>query len=281
VKLALTPPLNHFWNVAFTVEPRGLTTGSMPAGERTVSIDFDLLDHNVVVRTSLKETRALALVPRGVADFYSELMTVLASLGIDVTINDHPVELMEEAIPFSEDRLHASYDPGPVERWLAALQSSARAAEEFRAGFLGKASPVLFYWGTFDLCASRFSGRLSPPRRGADPITREAFSHECFECGFWAGDSRLPEPAYYAFVSPEPTGLSSAQIVPAGARWEPALSELILPYEAVRASADPEGMVLDFFQSAYEAGADLAGWDRASLDAPTRVEPAERPPTMH
>jgi hypothetical protein len=281
VKLALTPRLNHFWNVGFTVGPRGLSTGEMPFGDGSLAIDFDLLDHNLVVRTSRKETRALALVPRSVADFYSEVMAILATLGVDVTINDHPVELLEDKIRFAEDRLHSSYDPAPVERYLRILQSSAAALEEFRARFVGKQSPVLFYWGTFDLCVSRFSGRPAPVLPDADAITREAFSHECFECGFWPGDSRFREPAYFAFAVPPPAGFSSAPVAPAAARWQSSMGELLLPYEAVSASADPRAMLHDFFQSSYAAAADLAGWDRAALEVPSTAPGATETPTLH
>jgi hypothetical protein len=276
VKLALTPRMNHFWNVGFTVGARGLSTGEMPSGDGFISIDLDLLDHNLVVRTSNKETRALALVPRPVAGFYEEFMAILQALGVDVKIDDRPVELLEERIPFREDRRHASYDPDPVERLLRILQKSAQAMEEFRARFRGKASPVLFYWGTFDLCAARFSGRPAPVPPDADSINREAFSHECYECGFWPGDSRFPAPAYYAFAVPAPPNLAKA--LPR--RWNATLGEFLLPYEAVRAAADPRTTLLDFFQSTYEAAAELARWDRASLEVPSALEIPEQP-TVH
>jgi hypothetical protein len=281
VKLALTPRLNHFWNVGFAIGPRGLSTGEMPSGDGSLAIDFDLLDHNLVVRTSRKETRALALVPRSVADFCAEVMAILATLGVEVTIDDHPVELLEEKIRFAEDRLHSSYDPAPVERCLRILQSSAGVLEEFRARFVGKQSPVLFYWGTFDLCAARFSGRPGVVLAAADAITREAFSHEVFECGFWPGDSRFGEPAYYAFAMPAPGGFSTARVAPAAARWQSSMGEYLLPYEAVRASADPRAMLLDFLQSSYTAAADLAGWDRASLERPATTLAGTEMPTLH
>jgi hypothetical protein len=283
VKLALTPRVNHFWNVGFTVTPRGLTSGAIPTPGGELSIDFDLLDHNLVVRTSAKETRALALVPRAVAHFYSEVMTLLSTLGIHVTIKDHPVEIPEEVIRFTEDYHHASYDPDPVERWLRIAQNSAQVIEEFRARFIGKASPVLFYWGTFDVSASRFSGRrVEPP--GTDVITREAYSHEQFECGFWPGDARFPEPAYFAFMVPAPGGYQAARVIPSAARWVPQMGEFFLPYEAVRTSDDPRTMLLEFFQSSYEAGAELAGWDRVSLELPMvapTLEAGTPPPTLH
>lgn len=205
-------------------------------------------------------------------------MTILATLGVDVPIDDRPAELLEEQIPLGQDRMHSSYDPAPVERFLRILQSSTAVLEEFRARFVGKQSPVLFYWGTFDLCAARFSGRQAPVQPGADSITREAFSHECFECGFWPGDSRFPEPAYYAFALPAPDGLSNAHVTPADARWQAPMGEFLLPYEAVRTASVPRAMLLDFFQSTYEAAADLGRWDRASLEQRAqRREPSERP----
>jgi hypothetical protein len=279
VKLALTPRLNHFWNAGLTVTPRGLTTGAMPSGDELVAIDFDLLDHNVVVTTSRMETRELALIPRPVASFYQELMGILASLGIEPRISDRPVEMQEELIRFSEDRMHGSYDRLAVERCLRILQSTSAVLEQFRARFIGKASPVLFYWGTFDLSAARYSGRRAQLQAGADSIVREAFSHECFECGFWPGDSRFPDPAYFAFAAPAPAGISSASVSPAEARWNDVLGEFLLPYEAVRTAAHPAATLLSFFESTWEAAAALGGWDRDALEAPSRLE--GHPPALH
>jgi hypothetical protein len=266
VKLALTPRVNHFWSVAFEVTPRGLTTGEMPWGDGALSIDFDLLDHQLRVSTSWRQTRTLALEPRPVADFYRDLMAALVELGIAVQIDDRPVEIEEERIRFTDDRQHTAYDPASVERCLSILQESAAVLETFRARFLGKASPIQFYWGTFDLAASRFSGRAAPPRPGADAITREAYSHEVFSSGFWPGDRRFPEPAFYAYLAPAPAGLAEADIRPSGARWQASMGEFLLPYEAVRRAADPPAALLEFFQSAYDAAADLARWDRTSLE---------------
>ena len=281
LKLALTPRVNHFWNVGFSVTPRGLSTGMMPIGDRLLAIDFDLLDHNLIVRTSLRETRALALVPRAVADFERELMGILAALDVQVHIDDRPVELLEEVIRFADDHLHAAYDPAPVERCLQILQRTAAVLEEFRARFIGKASPVLFYWGSFDLAASRYSGRRAPLKPNADVITREALSHEDYSCGFWPGDVRFPQPAFFAYVAPAPAGFSTANVRPQQARWHAPLGEYLLPYDAVRTAADPRGLLLDFFQSTYDAAADLARWDRAQLEAPAGVEPTAPPPTLH
>jgi hypothetical protein len=281
IQLARTPRVNHFWNAAFTVGPRGLRSAPMALdGGGSFTIDFDLLDHNLVVRTSRKETRALALAPRTVADFYRELTGILRSLGIEARIWDHPVELVEEAIPFHEDRRHAAYDPRAVERCFRAIERIAAVLEEFRAGFIGKASPVLFWWGSFDLSASRFSGRRAPPRPGADAITRESYSHEVSSVGWWPGDKRFPEPACFAYFAPAPAGYASAPVRPAAARWHPDLGEFLLPYAPLQRSADPRGMLLDFCESTWVAGARLGGWDRRALEAqpPPEALPAHPPP---
>jgi hypothetical protein len=280
VKLALTPRVNHFWNVGFEVTPRGLSTGEMPSGDALVSVDFDLIDHNLVARTSRGETRALALVPRTVADFYREAMAVFGALGVRARIDERPVEMQSERIRFSEDRLHGAYDPEPVGRCLRVLQRSAAVLDEFRAGFLGKASPVLFWWGTFDVSANRYSGRPAPPRPGADSITREAYSHEVFSCGFWPGDARYPRPGYFAYIAPTPEGFSSARPSPA-ARWDPSMGEFLLPYDAIREAPDPAATLLSFFENAYDAAANLAGWDRATLDRPHPEIAAQPSPTLH
>jgi hypothetical protein len=264
--LALTPRVNHFWNATFALTPRGLTTGLMPYGDRTLAIDFDFIGHELVVETNSDERRTLRLAPRSVADFLREMNALLAELDIHIPISDRPVELMEELIPFSRDRLHAAYDPESVERCLRILQSTAVVLEQFRAGFVGKASPVLFYWGTFDLACSRFSGRRAPARPGADAITREAYSHEVFSCGFWPGDMRWPGPAFYAYIAPSPPGFPAARLTPATAGWQANMGEFLLPYDDVRLAADPGARLYEFCQSAYAAAADLAAWDRPALE---------------
>jgi hypothetical protein len=282
VKLALTPRQNHFWNVAFSVTPRGLTTGRMTVGTRSLAIDLDLVDHNLVVRASPKETRALALVPRAVADSYHELMLILGQLGVEPRLNDRPVELQEDPFPLSEDRAHASYDPAPVQRCLAVLQHVAGVLDTFRAGYVGKASPVQFYWGTFDLCTSRYSGRRAPLRPGADLITRESYSHEVYSCGFWPGDRRVPEPSFFAYTAPAPAGFAEARVQPGAARWEPSMGEFLLPYESIRRLADPRPALLAFFQSVYEAAAELGRWDRDALERTPPAHPIQpAAPTLH
>ncbi|MFI5291120.1 MAG: DUF5996 family protein [Polyangia bacterium] len=276
VALALTPLENHFWNVAFHLTPRGLATRTIPYQGRTFDMEFDFLDHNFVIRVSDGARRGLALVPRAVADFYREVMAILGSLGIDVAINDHPVELLSEMIPFHADRMHAAYDPDAAQRCFRVLAESAVVLEEFRARFIGKCSPVHFFWGSFDLAVSRFSGRRAVVRAN-DSITRESYSHELVSAGFWPGDTRYPEPAYYCYSVPAPDGFAEAEVLPAAASWNTELGEFLLPYEAVRRSRTPRELLLAFLQTTYQAAADRAGWDRDALErhAP---EPETRSP---
>jgi hypothetical protein len=282
LQLALTPRENHFWNVAFDVTARGLRTRRMPydGGDADLQITFDFIDHNLVIETSRHETRGLALAPRTVADFYREFVSILSTLGIEVAINDHPVEIFTEAIPFHEDVRHRAYDREPVEQCFQLLRAGADVLSEFRGRFIGKASPVHFFWGSFDLAASRYSGRLAPTKVGADPITKESYSHEVFSAGFWPGDARFSEPAWYAYHSPVPKGFAEAHLLPPAATWNATLGEFLLPHEEVRNALNPREMLLDFFQSAYEAAADLAQWDRGSLEV-TRPPFLEPQPTMH
>ena len=267
VRLALSPPLNHWWNVTLYVTPRGLTTSPIPYNARTFEVSFDFLDHLLWVRTSDGTSRAMALYPRSVANFYRELMALLRSLGIEVTINPLPQEV-PNPIRCDEDEEHAAYDAAFATRWWRIMLQSDRVLHQFRARFLGKSSPVHFFWGAFDLAVTRFSGRRAPERPGADYIQREAYSHEVSSCGFWPGTVGGPvqEPAYYAYMAPEPAGFAEAVVQPAAASYNRALGEFILPYEAVRTASDPDATLLTFAQSTYEAGATLAGWDRAALE---------------
>jgi hypothetical protein len=268
VQLALTPHTNHFWNVTFFVTPRGLVTPTIPYEDRRFTIAFDFLDHHVIIRSSDGGTRALAFVPRTVASFYREVMAMLDSLGIRVRIWDHPVEMVEDAVPFADDVMHTTYNPELVAKWFAILAETNSVLSEFRGRFLGKCSPVHFFWGSFDLAVSRFSGRRAMVPEGADPISRESYSHEVSSAGFWPGDARFQQAAFYAYSAPMPEGFDKARIRPEIAIWHPMLREYLLPYEAVRRAGDPRALLLDFFQSAYEAGADLGGWDRESLERP-------------
>jgi hypothetical protein len=267
VRLALSPPLNHWWAVTLYVTPRGLTTASIPYGPGSFEIAFDFLDQTLWVRGSAGGTRAMGLYPRSVADFYREFMAILRSLGIDVTINTLPQEVANP-IRCDEDEAHAAYDAEYAACWWRILAQSERVLQQFRARYIGKCSPVHFFWGSFDLAVTRFSGRRAPERPGADRVTREAYSHEVSSCGFWPGTPGGPieEPVYYSYMAPTPAGFDDAVIQPAAASFQRELGEFILPYEAVRTAKDPDATLLAFAQSAYAAGANLAGWDRASLE---------------
>jgi hypothetical protein len=265
IRLTLSPMVNHWWQVTLYVTPRGLTTSSIPYDTRTFEILFDFIDHNLAVHTSDGSTKYVSLYSRSVADFYRELMSVLRSLGIDVKINPMPQEV-PNPIPCDDDTIHASYDKEYANRFWRILVETDSVFKEFRGGFTGKCSPVHFFWGSFDLAVTRFSGRPAPARPGADRITREAYSHECSSAGFWPGSGSLLAPAYYAYTVPEPSNLSKAQIRPENAYYDTQMGEFILLYDDVRNAPDPRAMLLDFLQSTYVAGADLAGWDRLSLE---------------
>ncbi len=265
VRLELTPLVNHWWNVPLYLTARGLTTSPIPYGQRTFDVDFDLIDHRLIVNTSEGATKMLALEPRSVADFYSEFMALLRSLEIEVEIYATPVEI-PDPIPFAEDRVHASYDPEYAHRFWLILRRTERVLQEFRGRFIGKCSPVHFFWGSFDLAVTRFSGRRAPERTDADSITREAYSHEVISHGFWPGAGPLAAPAFYSYTAPEPAGLKQATIRPEKAFYSNELSEFILLYDDVRQSAAPDEALMDFLQSTYEAGANLANWNRAELE---------------
>jgi hypothetical protein len=265
VKLALSPFLNQWWNVGFALTARGLTTGPVPAGRRIFQVDFDFLDHRLDVHASDGASRSVPLDPRSVADFYQAFLAALAELGIQVRITTNPVEV-ENTIPFDQDRDHAAYDPEYVTRWWRILLQVNRLLEQYRTPFAGKSSPVLFWWGSFDLSETRFSGRPAPEREWPFRWMALGADQEQAAAGFWPGDSRLPEPAFFAYTFPEPPGCREATIQPDAAIFHPGLSEFILPYEAVRTSASPDQTILDFFQSTYDVNADLAGWDRRTLE---------------
>jgi hypothetical protein len=268
IRLAQTPVVNHWWNVPLYLTARGLTTSAMSYKDRTFEIEFDFISHQLVIRTSDGATRSLTLEPRTVADFYRETMALLTDLGIEVKIRTTPVEI-PDPIPFEQDTEHASYDPVYANRFWRALVWSEKVFEEFRAGFLGKCSPVHFFWGSFDLAVTRFSGRRAPEREGADAVTREAYSHEVISHGFWPGSGNVPFPAYYAYAAPEPAGFQQAAVLPASAYYNKETGGYVLPYDDVRRAASPEGALLDFMRTTYEAGANLGGWDRASLERTT------------
>jgi hypothetical protein len=270
IRLVQTPWVNHSWHVALYVTARGLTTTPIPHGARTFQIDFDFIDHRLLIQTSDGTVKTMALQPRSVADFYRELLSNLAALGIDVKIHTTPNEVAD-AIPFEKDHNHASYDAEYANKFWRALVQADRVFKEFRAGFIGKCSPVHFFWGSFDLAITRFSGRTAPAHPGGVPnlpdwIAREAYSHEVSSCGFWPGGESLPYPVFYAYAYPEPQGYSSAPLHPGSAVYDTAFREWFLPYEEVRKARSPDELLLEFLQSSYEAAANLGAWDRSALE---------------
>src|SRR5665213_496821 len=272
-RMVLTPLENHWWNVPLYVTPRGLSTSAIPWKHGSFSMEFDLIAHQLLFHGSGGVQHCMRLYPRSVADFYAEYMASLKSLGIEVRIYKVPVEF-DDVTPFDQDRHHASYDTGQVERFRRILIHADRIFKQFRTRFLGKCSPVHFYWGSFDLAVSRFSGRRAPERPGADSITREAYSHEVISAGFWPGTGET-DATFYAYAAPEPQGFSKASVVPAPTFYSAQLSEFLLPYEDVRKASSPRDMLLDFLQSTYEAGATLGNWDRKEIE---RVPPPARSP---
>ena len=268
-RLALAPMQNHWWQVTLYVTERGLTTTAMPYGRHTATVDFDFIYHNVAIRTSAGQTRTIPLVQRPVSEFYAEYLDVLAALGIGAKIRGIPVEV-ETAIPFAKDTEHAAYDSEAVNRWWRAMVQVDRVLKQFRGRFEGKASPVHFFWGSFDIAATRFSGRGAPPHPGGAPncpdyVMLEAYSRECSSAGFWPGGG-TQEAAFYSYAYPEPDGYRDFHIRPEQAYYDTNMREFILPYDAVRTSASPDATLLEFFESTYEAEADRATWDRASLE---------------
>ena len=263
--LALTPRVNHFWNIALQVTPRGLVTPTLAAGSRTLTMTFDFVSHELEILLSDGTREAIPLRPQTVADFYRTLTETLHRLGIEVRIWRMPVEV-PDPIRFDLDTVHRSYDAEAVQRFRDVLLAITPVLQEFRAGFIGKCSPVHFFWGSFDLAVTRFSGRRAPDRPGADIITRESYSHEVISHGWWPGGGPLSEPAFYAYAAPEPEGLKTAAIAPAAAYYNTDLSEFILPYEAVRRAANPEADLRAFLDTTYDVAARLAGWDRATLE---------------
>jgi hypothetical protein len=263
--LALTPRVNHFWNIALQITSRGLMSPALPYNARTFTMTFDFLEHALVIDTSDGVRQAIPLRPETVADFYARLMDTLHRMGIDVRIWTMPVEV-PEPIRFEKDTVHRSYDAAAARRFWEALLAMKPVFDSFRSEFIGKCSPVHFFWGSFDLAVTRFSGRPAPEREGADSITREAYSHEVISHGWWPGGGPVNEPAFYAYAAPEPAGLKTARVLPAAAFYSTEMSEFILPYEAVRTSASPEADLHTFLKTTYDAAAALAQWDRDSLE---------------
>jgi hypothetical protein len=262
---ARTPLVNHFWNSTLRVTPRGLTTLPLGDGGDTFTMEFDFIAHELVIKCESGETRSVKLKPQTVADFYAAVMSTLGELKVDTKIWTMPVEL-ENPIRFTEDTQHASYDAEYVARFRAILMWTNSVFEEFRSRFIGKSSPVHFFWGSFDMAVTRFNGERAPARDGADYITREAYSHKNISHGFWCGGGAVEEPAFYAYAAPEPDGLKQAKILPTAGFYHKDLNEFVLPYETVRKSDSPEKTLLDFMQSTYNAAADLAHWKRSELE---------------
>ncbi len=265
VCLALTPLANHFWNIAFQITARGLATHSLMAGNRALTITFDFVAHQLVFDCSDGKTERIALEPRTVADFYRLVMDALHRMGVDIAIWTLPVEI-PDPIRFEADTKHRSYDPASANAFWRALVAMKPVFEGFRCTFIGKSSPVHFFWGSFDLAVTRFSGRRAPARANADSITREAYSHEVISHGFWPGSGAIREAAFYAYAAPEPQGFRTATARPAAAFYSTDLSEFILPYEAVRTAESPAAALTEFLNSTYDAAATLAAWNRTDLE---------------
>jgi Family of unknown function (DUF5996) len=268
VRLALSPHINQWWEVPLYVTARGLTTSPIPYTYGIFEIEFDFVEHVLRIETSRGESEVLELFPRTVADFYGELMETLHSLSIDVKIWPMPVEV-PNPIRFDHDTTHSSYDPEYANRFWRILVTAHTILREFRSRFVGKCSPVHFFWGSFDLAVTRFSGRPAPERPGADRITKEAYSQEVSSVGWWPGGGDITTPAFYSYAAPEPPGFKEAPVRPPNAFYSAQLNEFLLNYDDVRAAADPRAALLDFCQSTYEAAANLGKWDRAALEVPT------------
>ena len=265
IRLAQSPWVNHSWHVTLYVTPRGLTTGTIPYGQQAFSIDFDFIDHRLIIRSTTRDEVTLPLQPQDTADFYRDLMHSLDHIDMPVAINVHPNEV-DDPVPFPEDRVHNAYDGDAVNRWWRVLKQSARVFDEFRARFHGKSSPVHFFWGSFDLAVTRFSGREAPDHPGGLPnmplwVAQEAYSHEVSSAGFWPGGAAFPEPFFYSYAYPVPDKFSAARVKPDAAYWSNDLGEFLLPLDAVRDSASPDRVLMDFLQSTFDAAAEHGNWE--------------------
>jgi hypothetical protein len=270
IRLALGPWINHSWGVTLYVTSRGLTTSLIPYGTRAFEIEFDFIRHHLGISTTEGDERAIRLQPQSVASFYREVMSKLRELAIEVHIGMRPNETLE-AIPFDRDEKHAAYDPEYANRFWRVLLQADRVFKEFRSRFCGKCSPVHFFWGSFDLAVTRFSGRPAPPHPGGiphlpDAITREAYSQEVSSLGFWPGNDQIPTALFYSYAYPSPDGFAQAKVKPAAASFHPQLGEFVLPYDDVRGAESPDDAVLEFAQTTYDAAATLAKWDRAAFE---------------
>jgi Family of unknown function (DUF5996) len=269
VRLKLCPLVNHWWNAPFYVTARGMTTSAMPYQQRAIEVQFDFIDHRLRIESSDGRVVTMALAPQSVAEFYKRFMAALGELGVDVRIWTVPCEL-PNPIPFEQDYAHASYDAEAAHKFWRIVVWVDEILKEFRGGFQGKASPVHFFWGSFDLAVTRFSGRTAPERPGADSITREAYSHEVSSAGFWPGGGDIKGPAFYSYAAPEPPGFAERRVLPQAAFYHPQMKEFLLMYDDVRAAASPKAALMEFLQSTYDAAADLGKWDRKSLERHVR-----------
>ncbi len=265
VRLQLCPLVNHWWNVPFYLTARGMTSSAMPYGEGTVEVRFDFIEHKLLIETNAGRVLALALKPQSVAEFYAKFVRALAELGVSAKIWTTPCEI-PDPLPFEKDHVHTSYNPEAVHKFWRILVWVDQVFKQFRAGFLGKASPVHFFWGSFDLAVTRFSGRPAPERPGADSITREAYSHEVSSAGFWPGGADIKGPAFYSYAAPEPSGFAEHKIHPSAAFYHPQLKEFLLMYDDVRTAGSPKAALMEFLQSTYDAAAELGRWDRKALE---------------
>jgi hypothetical protein len=269
VRLKLCPLVNHFWNVTFYLTARGMTTEAMPYESGTVEVRFDFIDHKLLIETDQGRTAEIALKPQSVAEFYTKFMAAIANLGVTTKIWTMPCEVPNPT-PFEQDQAHASYDPEAVNKFWRITVWVDQVFQEFRAEFIGKVSPVHFFWGSFDLAVTRFSGRPAPERPGADPITREAYSHEVSSAGFWPGGGDIKAPAFYSYAAPEPAGFAEQKVRPQAAYYHPQLKEFLLMYDDVRAAASPKAALMEFLRSTYDAAANLGKWDRKALERSPR-----------
>jgi len=276
IRLAHTPTVNHWWNVPLYVTSRGLTTSLIPQPAGGFQIDFDFIDHQLKIHSCAGGIETIKLEPKSVADFHAEVMGGLRSLGLETHIWTMPVEI-PDAIPFEQDRTHASYDAEYANRFWRVLLQVDRLMQRFRAPFLGKVSPVHFFWGSFDMAVTRFSGRAAPDLHSDSPnlgawVMQEAYSHEVSSCGFWPGNGGYGRAAFYSYAYPEPPGFGQTRIAPDAGYYDQELGQFILPYDAVREAASPDESVLQFFQATYAAAADLGGWDRVALERAAKAE---------
>lgn len=277
IRLVQSPWLNHSWHTTFYLSSRGMTTSPIPVEEESFQIDFDFIDHKLIINKSDGQTKSLPLQAQSVADFYTQLFEALAAVNLNIRINTQPNEVVD-AVPFDQDTQHCHYTPEDAHRCWRVLMGADQIFKQFRSHFCGKCSPVHFFWGSFDLAVTRFSGRRAPLHPGGipnlpDAVAQDAYSHEVISCGFWPGSAQMPEPIFYSYAYPEPAGFAEADVQPSGASYNATLGEFILPYEELRQSGQLESLLMDFLQTTYEAAAELGGWDRSLLERRSDIIP--------